>query len=76
MDVPPKHRRAWSLSDIEELKSMLRRKMNRKEIARLLGRTEQAVETKLYHLHVARTARGVSGKAQRRRKSGASFFLS
>ncbi|MBA3511580.1 hypothetical protein [Sphingomonas sp.] len=69
------HGRLWSASDIAELKSMVAQQIELREIAAQLGRTEEAVATKLYGLYGRHTTR-VSGKRQQRRRNGASFFLS
>ena len=55
---------------------MARRQMGSKEIAALLGRTEKAVEAKLYMIGGTRAVAGRAVKRQQRRRNGASFFLS
>jgi hypothetical protein len=71
-----KHGTPWSSSDVEELKWMVRRQTARNEMAAQLGRTEEAVQAKLYTLLGSRTAAARSTKRQQRRYNGASFFLS
>ena len=69
-----RYRAPWSSSEIAEL-GLLARQFGRKEIADRLGRTEVAIETKLYRLNGPPSSPSAMKRRQRRR-NGALFFLS
>jgi hypothetical protein len=51
-------RRAWTSSDVRELKSLAKKKAGVNKIARALKRTTRAVENKSYLLGVSLDTRG------------------
>ena len=73
----PQDRKAWSAEDVAELEAMVAKGIDVKQIACALGRTEQAVETKLWRLAGGQPGRSArTRKARQRRTADASFFLS
>jgi hypothetical protein len=64
-------RRAWTASDVRELKGLARRKMPIKKMARALKRTEGATRQKLYGLGLKlRSRRVTSSRAGSARRGG------
>jgi hypothetical protein len=66
----------WTESDIAQLKSMVAQGVHKQQIAVALGRTQGAVEVKFYQLKRNQAGPTKNRKAQQRRRTGASFFLS
>lgn len=65
----------WSAAEVAQLESMMDQHIDVAEIARQLGRTEKAILTKYSVITRDRTGPGQSAR-KRRRRDGASFFLS
>jgi hypothetical protein len=69
-----KHGEPWSATDLAQFETMFDQQIGLSEIAAQLGRTERAVQVRMWALQ---RRRGVSkGKRNQRRLNGASFFLS
>jgi hypothetical protein len=69
--------KAWSEEEIDQLKSMVARGFETKQIAVALGRSQGAIETKIDRVRGKRTRPSpVSARGIQRRKTGAAFFLS
>jgi hypothetical protein len=66
----------WSTEDLARLQALAAQGDGKREIALALGRTQQAVEAKLWRLRGQPIDRPSNGKARKRRSGGASFFLS
>ena len=78
MDVSAKsrHRELWSAADLAQLELMISRKAHPKEIASQLERTEAAIRTKSGAIQRERNGPRPPGRDSKRRRNGASFFLS
>ncbi len=66
----------WSAEDLARLQQMLAEGADKREIAAALGRSHEAIQTKLWRLSEKPVQSAPTSKARKRRKSGASFFLS
>ena len=75
MTAVAKHGTRWSSAEAAQLEAMVIQQIDLAEIALRLGRTEKAVQAKLWKLRLRQPARGVL-KRKLRREKGASFFLS
>ena len=73
--VGSRHGEPWSESELIELGSLVTQGMGHKQIAAQFGRSEEAVRARMHKVYGA-TFASPAGKRQRRRHSGASFFLS
>lgn len=54
---PAKHNREWTAKDVAALREMYRKKVVHRVIAKEMGRTLNAVESKATELHLARRRR-------------------
>ncbi len=54
---PAKHNKEWSANDVATLRDMYRKKVVHREIAKQMGRTLNAVESKATELRLARRRR-------------------
>ena len=54
---PTRHNREWSSKDVATLREMYRKKVVHRLIAKEMGRTLNAVESKATELHLARRRR-------------------
>jgi hypothetical protein len=68
--------RPWSAEDVAMLQNMVAEGVDRQQIATALGRSREAIQTKLWRLSEAPVKSAPNSKARKRRKGGASFFLS
>jgi hypothetical protein len=76
-DVGRRQGARWSDSEVDQLRALASRHTDVSDIALLLGRTEVAVRAKLFDTRSKGAFNeGAAIKSQRRRVSGASFFLS
>jgi uncharacterized protein with von Willebrand factor type A (vWA) domain len=67
----------WSAKELADLEDMWARQVDRREIARQLGRTVGAVEQQMHMLRTKdRAPSDVPSKRSQRRRNGAAFFLS
>jgi predicted transcriptional regulator len=76
MTVGAQHGAPWDEKEDARLKSFLADDVRRQDIAKLLGRTQEAVNARIRKIAAERMLTPKARKAQKRRQSGASFFLS
>lgn len=58
---PAKHNREWTAKDVAALREMYRKKIVHRVIAKTMGRTLNAVESKATELHLARRRKAKKG---------------
>jgi hypothetical protein len=74
--VVARHGAPWDANEDEQLKSLAAQNIHRKQIAAFLGRTQEAVNARLRKICADSPPTANARKLRKRRKSGASFFLS
>jgi hypothetical protein len=75
MNKGERHGAPWSAADLAQLELMVSQQTALSEIAAQVGRTERAIQARLWKLERQRN-RGPRSARNQRRHNGASFFLS
>ncbi len=62
-----KRRRAWTATEVRELKTMAKKKTAASKVAKKLNRTEGATRQKAFSIGLSLDSRGTSGTGPRRK---------